>query len=115
MSAVKGGSGRRAAKREADAPPEMRRVPQGGRTLPVGVFLRAALRRPGLAAEAVRLAAAAAPRGWWRRPPYLPLPDSEYGEWRLTTAYGRPDRAPTVREMEEFLTWRRRLRRSRAR
>lgn len=114
MSAFKGGAGRRAAKREGGDPPARRRVP-GGATAPVGVFLRAALRRPGLAAEAARLAAAVAPRGWWRRPPYLPLPDSEYGEWRLTTAYGRPDRAPTVREMEEFLAWRRRMRRARAR
>ena len=80
-----------------------------------GVVLRAVLRRPGLTAEAVRLAAAVAPRGWWRRPPHLPLPDSEYRQWRLTTAYGRGDRAPTVREMEEFLAWRRRLRRTRAR
>lgn len=80
-----------------------------------GVVLRAVLRRPGLAAEAVRLAAAVVPRGWWRRPPHLPLPDSEYRRWRLTTAYGRGDQAPTVREMEEFLTWRRRLRRTRAR
>ncbi len=80
-----------------------------------GIVWRVLLRRPGLAAEAARLAAAAAPRGWFRRPPFLPIPDPEYLRWRMAAAYGRPDRKPTVREMEDFLVWRRRLRRARAR
>ena len=35
------------------------------------------------------------PRGWWRRPPFLPVPTARYLAFRLETAYG-PRRAPTA-------------------
>ena len=43
-------------------------------------------------------------RGWWRRRPYLPVPDAHYVRFRHDTAYGangRPDRRDLVR----YLTW----------
>lgn len=80
--------------------------------VPTGAFLRAAARRPGLGLEAVRMAFAAAAPGWARRFPFLPRPAPSYLDWRLTTAYGRPDAAPTPEETAEFLIWRRRMRRS---
>lgn len=80
--------------------------------VPAGAFLRAAARRPDLGLEAVRLALATAAPGWARRFPFLPRPAPSYLDWRLTTAYGRRDAAPSPDEMKEFLIWRRRLRRS---
>lgn len=75
------------------------------------VFLRVAFRHPSLAWEAIRLALATAAPGWFRKAPFVPRPEPLYRDWRLLTAYGRPDATPTEREMEEFLRWRRNLRR----
>lgn len=76
-------------------------------------MLLASLRRPALAATALRLALASAPRGWWRKAPYLPLADPEYLGWRMDTAYGTAGGTLTAREAGEFLAWTRRLRRIR--
>ena len=46
------------------------------------------LRRPDLWGTAVRQALRLAPRGWWRRPPFLPLPAESYLRFRMVTAYG---------------------------
>lgn len=77
-----------------------------------GAFLRAAVRRPGLGLEAVRTALAVAAPGWARRFPFLPRPAASYLDWRLTTAYGRPDAAPSPEETAEFLSWRRKMRKA---
>jgi hypothetical protein len=42
---------------------------------------------------------------WWRRAPYLPLPDRAYWRFRLATAMGSPTTSPDVREMVEFAKW----------
>lgn len=44
-------------------------------------------------------------RGWWRRPPFLPLPPAEYLAWRLHTAYGDSAAAPDLGELERYLRW----------
>ena len=77
-----------------------------------GALFRAALRRPALGLEAVRTALASAAPGWARRFPFLPRPAPSYLDWRLTTAYGRPDAAPSPEEAAEFLSWRRRMRKA---
>ncbi len=28
------------------------------------------------------------PSGWWRKPPFMPLPDSKFLEFRMVTMYG---------------------------
>lgn len=76
------------------------------------VFVRVVVRHPSLACEAIRLAAATAAPDWFRKAPFVPRPEPRYRDWRLLTAYGRPDAIPTEREMEEFLRWRRNLRTS---
>ena len=38
----------------------------------------------------------AARRGWWRRPPFLPLPSADYVRFRLLTQYGDDDATPTA-------------------
>ena len=75
------------------------------------VFLRVVVRHPELAAEAIRVTLATAAPGWFLRFPFLPSPEPTYRDWRLQTAYGHRDRQPTPREVEEFLRWRRELRR----
>lgn len=68
-----------------------------------GIALAVA-RRPSLwgvaAAQVFRLAR----RGWWRRPPFLPVPDREYLRFRLETQYGS-DREPTPGDVVTYLHW----------
>lgn len=55
------------------------------------VLVRAALvlvGRPRLWATALRQLAVLVPAGWWRRAPFLPVPDASYLRFRLQTAYG---------------------------
>jgi hypothetical protein len=52
------------------------------------IVLRAVLPHPSLWWEACASLLRLAQRGWWRRPPFLPLPGPEYWRFRLVTAYG---------------------------
>ncbi|MEJ2187334.1 MAG: hypothetical protein P8Z36_15590 [Gemmatimonadota bacterium] len=81
------------------------------RSLLLGLLARA-LVRPRLLGVLVRSAWRFRARGWYRRPPFLPVPPLEYLEWRLHTAYGE-GREPTVREMERYLRWSDAMRRGR--
>lgn len=62
----------------------------------------AVLRRPHLWAAALRQARVLVPAGWWRRRPFLPVPDRSWLRFRMTTAYGDAD-APG--DVEDLLTW----------
>ena len=74
---------------------------------------RRALGRPRLLAGMLRAAWRFRARGWWKRPPFLPLPPREYMEWRMHTAYGDEGRTPTVAELERYVRWANRLYRTR--
>ncbi|HEY6428896.1 MAG TPA: hypothetical protein VIX84_16860 [Acidimicrobiales bacterium] len=50
--------------------------------------MRAVLPHPSLWWAAAAALSRLARRGWWRRPPFLPLPGAEYWRFRLMTAYG---------------------------
>lgn len=66
----------------------------------------AVLRRPELWGTALRQVRTLARPGWWRRPPFLPLPDPEYLRFRLTTAYGGDGTAPpTAEDLVAYLHW----------
>jgi hypothetical protein len=66
----------------------------------------AVLARPVLWATAVRQLRRLARPGWWRRPPFLPLPSAAYLRFRLTTAYGGDGRqAPTPADVVTYLRW----------
>jgi hypothetical protein len=43
--------------------------------------------------------------GWWRRKPFVPLPDPAYWRFRLSTATGSPSGSTSVREVVEFAKW----------
>lgn len=70
------------------------------------------LRHPSLWATAVRSAFRLACPGWWRRQPFLPLPDADYLRFRMETQYGS-DGNPEPEDLITYLRWVRRTRRSR--
>ncbi|HEX6308227.1 MAG TPA: hypothetical protein VFZ69_08575 [Longimicrobiales bacterium] len=57
-------------------------------------------RLPLLLATAWRFRA----RGWYRRPPFLPLPPADYVAWRLHTAYGE-EGEPRSDELARYVRW----------
>ena len=72
----------------------------------------AVLVRPALWPTALRQALVLAPSGWWRRPPYLPLPDRAYLAFRMETMYGAGAPVPEPGDLVRYLRWCRNSRRS---
>jgi hypothetical protein len=62
---------------------------------------------PRLARDLLGTAWAFRRRGWWRRPPFLPVPDREYLRWRMYTAYADENTVPPVDDVVRFARWRR--------
>jgi hypothetical protein len=62
---------------------------------------------PRLALDLLRTIWAFRRREWWRRPPYLPLPDRDYLRWRMYTAYADETAVPPVEDVIRFARWRR--------
>jgi hypothetical protein len=65
----------------------------------------AIVRRPSLWVSALRQAFRLAPTGWWRRPPFLPLPDERYMRFRLETQYGEAMRNTEPADVVTYLAW----------
>lgn len=72
-----------------------------------------ALGRPRLVVALLGAAWRFRRRGWWHRPPFLPLPPGDYLEWRVHTAYGDEARSPEPVELERYLRWANRMHRTR--
>ncbi|MGH9044307.1 MAG: hypothetical protein ACRDVP_05640 [Acidimicrobiales bacterium] len=69
-------------------------------------FLRATLSRPTLWTTALGTIRRLAAPGWWRRPPFLPLPDPSYWRFRMQTAYGDDwSGRPTTQDVIDYLRW----------
>jgi hypothetical protein len=49
-------------------------------------------------------------RGWWHRPPFLPVPGKAYWDFRLVTAFGGTGEEATLegRDVVAYLQWCRR-------
>lgn len=60
--------------------------------------------RPSLWPTALRQALRLARPGWWRRAPFLPVPDRAYVAFRLETHAG-DDTAVTGAELVRYLRW----------
>jgi hypothetical protein len=54
----------------------------------VAVVLSAVLVHPSIWWVGLATVGRLARRGWWRRPPFLPLPGESYWHFRLVTAFG---------------------------
>ncbi len=61
--------------------------------------------RPGLWLAAIRMTGRTARTGWWRTPPFLPLPSAEYVRFRMLTNYGDPAAVPTAADIVYYVTW----------
>jgi hypothetical protein len=96
-----------------DEPPLARRVAPGGRggeipqvTWRLLLTLTArALAWPPLAVDLLRVAWRFRVRGWWRRPPFLPVPSRDYVRWRMYTAYGDEDAVPPADDVIRYARW----------
>ena len=69
---------------------------------------RALVRRPALWPTAAGAVVAFSRVGWWRRSPFLPIPDAELIRWRTATAYGSDDADLATEDVVAYLEWRRR-------
>jgi hypothetical protein len=78
------------------------------RSLSLALLGRAVV-NPRIALDLALLAWSVRRRGWYRVPPFLPLPPSEYVRWRMHTAYGDADAVPPVRDVLRVARWRREL------
>lgn len=81
-----------------------------------GSWIRLALRLAGRAIVNPRVAVdllaavwAFRRRHWWRKPPFLPLPDRTYLRWRMYTAYADESAVPPIDDVIRFARWRRDL------
>lgn len=92
--------GRAAAELSGVDPAAHARRPAGTRAA-----VRAIAVRPRLWPAALRQARALVPPGWWRRRPFLPLPDRAWLRFRMTTAYGDPGAGVDVEDLLTWLAW----------
>ena len=65
----------------------------------------AVARRPDLWATALRQVRLLTPGGWWRRAPFLPVPDPAYLRFRMVTAYGGQGGPPRPEDVVTYLHW----------
>ena len=65
----------------------------------------AVVARPRLWATALRQVRRLARRGWWARPPFLPLPPADYLAFRMETQYGSGVRRPDPEDVLHYLSW----------
>lgn len=65
--------------------------------------------RPRLWVTALRQVRRMAPRGWYRRPPFVPVPDRAWLAFRLTTMYGDASHRPDAHAIVAWLEWARRI------
>ncbi|MFN8017899.1 MAG: hypothetical protein U0P45_07225 [Acidimicrobiales bacterium] len=65
---------------------------------------KAVLVRPSLWGVAVVQLFRLAQPGWWRRAPFLPVPDRDYLAFRLETQYGS-DPHPEAHDVVTYLHW----------
>ncbi len=65
----------------------------------------AVLGRPRLWRVALVQARRLAPRRWWTRAPFLPLPDRAWLRFRMETQYGDAGARPDVEDVVTWLEW----------
>jgi hypothetical protein len=71
----------------------------------VATLVARSLRHPSLAVDLLRVAWRFRRRGWYRRPPFLPLPSRTYVRWRMYTAYGDYDAIPPAEDVIRYARW----------
>lgn len=84
-------------------------APSGAASVVRPAIVGAVLVRPSLWWVAFRQVARLAPRSWWKRAPFLPIPPADYVEFRLVTQYGGGHGEPRgeIRPIDvvDYLQW----------
>ena len=70
----------------------------------------AVLARPSLWPTALIEVRRLARPGWWRRAPFVPVPDPDYLRFRMQAAYGDPEHPPEPEDLVAWLRWCRSMR-----
>jgi hypothetical protein len=76
-----------------------------GRLRGVMPVVGAIARRPRLWFPALRQARALVPEQWWRRRPFLPVPDAEFLAFRAVTQYGQHDHRLEAHDVVDYVAW----------
>jgi hypothetical protein len=86
--------------------------PHDRRGRDAAVVARAVLAHPELWWASVGAVRRMARRGWWRRPPFLPMPGAAYWRFRLVTANGGDGETDALAPSDviSYLRWCRRSR-----
>jgi hypothetical protein len=63
------------------------------------------VRDPRTGAALVRVGWRFRRRDWYRRVPFLPMPDRDYMKWRMYTAYGDADMVPPADDIVRYSRW----------
>ena len=63
------------------------------------------VKSPSLAIDLMRVSWRFRSMRWYRRFPFLPLPDSDYLRWRMHTAYGDDRAVPSASDVERYARW----------
>jgi len=76
------------------------------------IVIGAVIPRPWLWWSGLSALARLSRRGWWRRPPFLPVPGESYWRFRLVTAFGGSGASAEMkrRDVVAYLQWCRRAR-----
>lgn len=77
----------------------------GGGAMRWAAVVAAVAARPWLWPTAARQVVVLARAGWWRRRPWLPLPDPAYLAFRLETMYGGRAPEPRAGDVVGYLRW----------
>jgi len=64
-----------------------------------------AARNPRTAVALLRVGWRFRSRGWYKRFPFLPLPDGAYLRWRMYTAYGDEHVVPPADDVVRYARW----------
>ena len=76
-----------------------------GGTRRLVLVLVALLLHPELWLTAARQVGRMAPRQWWKKPPFLPLPEPDYLRFRMETQYGSEHTAIDPADLITYLRW----------
>jgi hypothetical protein len=72
---------------------------------PPAAIARALFVRPDLWWTGLTVLRRLAPARWWRDGSHLPLPQRAWWQFRMVTAYGRPDARPRSGDVIGYLEW----------
>ena len=71
----------------------------------VGALTWRGLRNPRTGVALLRVGWRFRSRDWYRRFPFLPVPDAEYLRWRMYTAYGDEGAVPPAEDIVRYARW----------